>query len=124
MGIDESLDATLLKQKATVRERPFVSTVPVVGPLIVWVRTTWNNVAARWYVLGMVQQQNEFNDLVVTQLYETETRLIDQDGDQSALVQAVAELTLQVIQLKRRVATLESAVASNRPGAPEAALGV
>lgn len=105
----------LIKRKATVREQPFTSSTPVIGPLIVWLRTAWNNMAARWYVLGMFQQQNEFNDLVVQQLFETETRLIEQDSDQSALVQTAAELTLQVTQLKQRVDALEARLAAASP---------
>lgn len=114
MSDPDGLENSLIKRKASVREKPFVSSFPIIGPLIVWVRTVWNNMAGRWYVLGMFQQQNEFNDLVVQQLYETETRLIEQDSDQSALVQTAAELTLQVTQLKQRVAALEARLAQTQ----------
>lgn len=57
-----------LQARAVVVEKPFISHMPVLGPLIAFVRRTWNSVATRWFVLPMVQQQNEFNQLVVDAL--------------------------------------------------------
>lgn len=56
---------TELQARVRVQERPFVSHAPVVGRLIVFIRQAWNNVAARWFVLPMVHQQNAFNQTVV-----------------------------------------------------------
>ena len=44
-----------------LREQPFYSDKPVLGRLIVWFRTLWNNVATRWYVLPLIQQQTAIN---------------------------------------------------------------
>jgi predicted nucleic acid-binding Zn-ribbon protein len=33
----------------------------LVGPLLVWFRTLWNNVATRWYVTPIIQQQTGIN---------------------------------------------------------------
>lgn len=69
---------TELQARARVQERPFVSHVPVVGRLITFVRSTWNNVATRWFVLPMVHQQNAFNQTVVQtfrELIHTQDRL-------------------------------------------------
>lgn len=106
--MSETTEQDPLRQKATIVERPFHSTMPLVGRLIVWLRTAWNNVAARWYVQGLFQQQTAFNQLVAAVLSDTEDRLIEQDIDQSALVRQVAELTVEVKQLRRRVAQLEA----------------
>jgi O-antigen biosynthesis protein len=57
-----------LHEKWNVSEQPFTSHVPVIGRLITAVRTVWNNVSTKWYVRSVVQQQNEFNYLLVRAL--------------------------------------------------------
>jgi hypothetical protein len=57
-----------LELRQTIREQPFQSNVPVVGPLISWFRAAWNSIATRWYVSSLLQQQNEFNMLLVSYL--------------------------------------------------------
>lgn len=59
-----------LETKMQVRERPFVSNAPVVGPLIVGLRSLWNWMSTKWYVLPLLQQQNEFNRDVALALRE------------------------------------------------------
>lgn len=44
-----------------LRERPFHSDKPLLGRLIVWFRTLWNNIATRWYVIPLIQQQTAIN---------------------------------------------------------------
>jgi hypothetical protein len=53
-----------------IREQPFVSHVPVVGPLIVAVRNFWNWMSTKWYVGAIVQQQTSFNALTVQAVRE------------------------------------------------------
>ena len=110
-----------LLEMARVEERPFTSTAPVIGPLIVRFRAIWNSVAAKWYVRPLLAQQNEFNRLVVEQLRsqeraatERESQLGEQDRETARLIRETAELTAQVIQmnhllqaLDRRLAELE-----------------
>ncbi len=64
-----------LERKMVLRERPFTSHVPLFGPLIVRIRTLWNWMSTRWYVLPLIQQQNEFNRAVVQALNEMLTIL-------------------------------------------------
>ena len=45
----------------TVHERPFVSNNPLLGRFIVGMRSAWNWMSTKWYVLPLVQQQNNFN---------------------------------------------------------------
>ena len=97
-----------LAAAATVVERPFASTVPLLGPLIARFRTAWNNVASRWYVHHVVEQQNAFNALAVRQLetYELELReqlalLEEQVVEQEELRRRVQELAAQVAALRR-----------------------
>ncbi len=44
-----------------LEEFEFRSTVPVIGPVIAWLRSVWYNVAARWAVRYLIQQQDEIN---------------------------------------------------------------
>ncbi len=56
-----------------VEEKPFESTIPVVGPLIAGFRNAWNSVAAKWHVRRLLLQQNHYNHVI----YETLARLFD-----------------------------------------------
>ncbi len=103
-----------LAAAATVVERPFASTVPLLGPLIARFREAWNNVASRWYVHHVVEQQNAFNALAVRQLetYELELReqlalLEEQVVEQEELRRRVQELAVEVAELRRRLAAQE-----------------
>ena len=96
--------------QATIVERPFVSNVPRVGPLIARFRTAGNNVASRWYVQHVIEQQNAFNALAVRQLetYELELReqlalLEEQVVEQEELRRRVQELGAQVAALRREL---------------------
>ncbi len=57
-------DVAEIQARHVVSEQPFTSVVPVLGPLIVGVRTAWNWIATKWYVLPIVKQQNDFNGSV------------------------------------------------------------
>jgi hypothetical protein len=65
-----------------VVERPFTSDIPIIGPLIAFVRERWNRVAAKWYVLKLQEQQNRFNWLVLElarQVAEIQAGMEDRD---------------------------------------------
>jgi len=59
-----------LRAQAHIKEEPFTSHLPLVGRLVVFIRKTWNNVAAKWYVRPMLHQQNLFNQAVVRAMHE------------------------------------------------------
>jgi hypothetical protein len=59
-----------LNRSWMIHEQPFVSNVPVVGPLIVAVRDFWNWMSTKWYVGAMFQQQINFNALTVQAVRE------------------------------------------------------
>ena len=107
-----------LKNRQEIHERGFVSGVPIIGPLIVWIRTQWNNVATRWYVLPLVQQQNEFNRQLVATLEDIrehlaalEENLADLDSDQMELAKDMAETRYQLIRLRKEIQAIEVAQA-------------
>jgi GT2 family glycosyltransferase len=77
-----------------VTERPFTSSVPLLGPFIARFRDIWNNVAARWYVRGLLVQQLEINRRLVLTV-EMNTRLVE-------------DLNREVVLLSQHVARLSS----------------
>jgi len=66
-----------LQSRQTLREHPFHSNVPLLGPLIAWFRECWNSVSTRWYVRALIEQQNAFNAAVVAHLRTYEDRLLN-----------------------------------------------
>ncbi len=134
---DSELDQ--LRALATLREHPFRSRVPLIGPLIARFREIWNNVSTRWYVLPLLHQQSEVNRRLVAVLaaheadlgelasrltsceaglHALETKLaahdgwlIAQDREQSAAIGDLNEVTLWLIRAVRRLDELERRLA-------------
>ncbi len=100
-------DADWLLEKSQVRERPFTSTTPIIGPLLVRFREAWNSVATKWYVRPLLQQQNSFNQLVVSQLHEHDQWFVLQDREQTALANELAQISAHLGQVNRRLQQLE-----------------
>ncbi len=73
-GVSEPPAATLIPEplwtklltEGEIREQPFHSDAPLVGESIAAFREAWNNVATRWYVLPLLQQQTNFNRIVAS----------------------------------------------------------
>ena len=67
------LGATLAEIDARwmVREAPFTSGAPFIGPVIVMVRNFWNWMSTKWYVRAILQQQVGFNGLVARALIDS-----------------------------------------------------
>jgi hypothetical protein len=57
-----------LLSRSVLTPQPFTSSIPLLGSVIVWFRSTWNSVSTRWYLAPLLQQQSEFNQLVVHEL--------------------------------------------------------
>ena len=107
---DDAAALARLAAAAVVVERPFVSHVPFLGPLIARFRAAWNNVASRWYVHHVVEQQNVFNQLAVRQLETYELELAEQLAlldeqvvEQEELRRRVQELATEVARLRRQL---------------------
>lgn len=97
-----------LEAKWRVTERPFTSTRPFIARL----RQMWNDVATTWYVRPLLQQQNDFNRLLVDRLQDHEARLIAQDHEQTDCTHDLAELTAQVVQLNHLLASIDRRLAN------------
>lgn len=101
-------NSNYLQQLAKIEERPFTSQTPLVGPLIVKLRTWFNSISTKWYVRALLVQQNEFNKQIVQAVDQETEWLITQDHEKAELTHEVARLTVQITTLNRQVQTLES----------------
>jgi hypothetical protein len=104
----------LARQARQVKELPFTSPTPVIGPLIAGFRTLWNNVACKWHVRRILAQQNNYNLLVYELLFE----LADQV---EALQATVAEQAALLLDLETRVADEDGAPGRTPLGRPQSA---
>lgn len=95
-----------LSAAAVLEERPFASTTPLIGPLIARFRSAWNDVASRWYLRHLMEQQNAFNRLAVEMIanYEAETREIQE------LVELLEEQVVISSEMSVRLQELEALV--------------
>lgn len=93
--------------KAEIQEHRFRSSTRIIGPLIVAFRTLWNSVATKWYVRPLIQQQNQFNRLLVQRLHDLDSRLIEQDREQTAQSHDLAEIAAQLRQTNRLLANID-----------------
>ena len=117
MTIDgnEMQDQNWLLTKAHVVERPFASETAVIGGLIVRFRQFWNSMAAKWYIRPLLQQQNEFNQLIAHSIREQSEWLIAQDHDQTANNHNIAELTVQLIQTNHLLHSIDKRLSRLEP---------
>ncbi len=104
-------DTEWLLTKSQVKERQFTSDKPIVGKLIVRFREAWNSVATKWYVRPLLQQQNSFNQLVVSQLHEHDQWFILQDRAQTELASDLAQMSTHLGQISRRLQQLDEQLA-------------
>lgn len=109
--MDETIEQDPLWEKALVTERPFTSSIPLIGRLIARFRAAWNSVSTKWYVRPLLQQQNDFNRLVVTRLHDQDGYIIDQDRSLTTMQRDVAQLTTQLVQMNRRLQAIDRRLA-------------
>jgi O-antigen chain-terminating methyltransferase len=102
-GEGGSVAATLAELNAhwMIREVPFASNLPILGPVIVAVRNAWNWMSTKWYVRPIIQQQVGFNALVVRAFNESQ-------ADQASLVEKVRQLEAEVSVLREQIARAQA----------------
>ena len=121
-----------VEAKQVVQARPFRSAMPVIGPLVARLREAWNDVSTKWYVRSVVQQQNEFNRLLVEQLREQRewqelksARLLEQGDGLSELERQVSEMKEKVDSVTRKLQSLSAKLEKQEPrgetGSPDSA---
>jgi O-antigen chain-terminating methyltransferase len=90
-----------------IREQPFVSHVPVLGALIVAVRSLWNWMSTKWYVRPLLQQQVLFNALVARAFLEmsTEQQVLAEKMQQ--FEEASREQREEIRRLRKQIRSLQ-----------------
>ena len=123
-SIEQSIDQEQLNQlaqMAQIREMPFRSQTPIIGPLIAQLRSLWASVAAREQARSFTMQQNKINQMLANDLREIETRfqaveadLLDHDEKQVEIkqrqlkVQAELSLAYELLgSIKARLERIE-----------------
>lgn len=100
-----------LESKATLQEFQFHSKIPLLARL----REAWANIAARWLVRSVIQQQNEFNRLLAYRLQDMDARIMAQDHDTTLLRHDLAEVTAQLVQNRRLLEQMEERLSRLEP---------
>jgi GT2 family glycosyltransferase len=109
-GTSHETGVEQMRHRATVKEVPFNSKTPILGPLIARFRHLWNLISTQWYVRPLIQQQNEYNLLILARLQHLEqiqrrlaevlATYIGEDGRE------IAELAQEVRRLNSLLADL------------------
>lgn len=90
-----------LRARQELQEHRFQSRVPILGPLIVVLRSLWNSVATKWYVRPLLVQQSIFNRLLVD-------RLVAQTRAAEAQTNRLNEIEAQLVALQQLVQNLQA----------------
>jgi glycosyltransferase involved in cell wall biosynthesis len=112
-----------LHQAADAVIKPYEvrSNVPLVGPLIVWLRRNLTSHLREPYLDPTLRRQERFNWLVVQTMRQV-NRLLEQRPDQSALDQRVAQLEAQMAGMLDLLASELEVIEAAEPAAREGAL--
>jgi len=89
-----------LESRAWVRETKFQSHAPLIAGVIIAIRNLWNWMSTKWYILPMLQQQNNFNAAAVQIIRDLWTLNYALLTIVSQLQQRVDTLAKQVDRLK------------------------
>lgn len=90
-----------------LEEKPFSSSVPVVGGLIVAFRNTWNSVAAKWYIRPIIDQQNQYNRLLAEQIEHFYGQLANDARENSEISHDIAEISALITSMNRSLDLLD-----------------
>lgn len=90
-----------LRAQQELQEHRFHSRVPILGPLIVALRSLWNSVATKWYVRPLLVQQSIFNRLLVD-------RLVGQARAAEAQTNRLNEIEARLLALQGLVQGLQA----------------
>jgi len=90
-------------QLPLLEEFSFPSKIPVVGPLISFIRRLLYGLTARWAVWFLIQQQNQINQIIEDRLRQQEALLIDIDRNLALLARTVAEIEICQCYLMKKL---------------------
>ena len=99
-----SLDIERLQKLTTLQEHRFRSSIPLIGPLIARLRAGWNSVSTKWYLRPVLQQQNEFNELVAAAIAAHDADLHTQAAQLRVVEGRLAEDAIRLGEFEGRLA--------------------
>ncbi|MDX1415164.1 MAG: glycosyltransferase family 2 protein [Candidatus Promineifilaceae bacterium] len=104
-----------LAARAALREKPFTSSTPVLGPLLAKIRALWADVAVKEYAGHLFKQQSAFNGELVQRLREIENNLPlprekwqQKDENLGTIKQQQAEIDAQLARAYQLLASIQS----------------
>lgn len=86
-----------------IKDHTFRSTVPLVGGAIAALRTMWNAVSAKWYVLALFQQQMKFNHLTTKIIQAMAAYIWDNESTLTLLEERYSRLKQQIADLEASI---------------------
>lgn len=113
-----------LRQRATLREYRFASPAPLVGGLLARLRAAWNDVATKWQVRPLMEQQSAFNTALTDwlerapDLAEVDRNRYELDRRQTRVVRAVGAMNLAARRLWPRAEQTAPLIAYFSPQPP------
>lgn len=100
-----------LRSLTVLQPRPFVSSVPIFGPIIARFRQAWNDVATRWYLAPLIDQQSRLNQLLVDRLTEVQENSLGLWQSLSSIDQENTRLARELEASRTRWAYLQQELA-------------
>lgn len=103
-------EVAAIQARRIVSEQAFISRIPLLGHLVVWMRSAWNWMSTKWYVIPLVQQQNAFNASVAQAWSELVLYL-------KSVIRFAAHMYARLDDLEKRLDQVEQAqTAASVPG--------
>ncbi len=100
-----------VENNKVVRERPFISTIPLFGKLIARLRRAWNNVATTSYVRPLLAQQNAFSQDIAAQFQNHASRLETLTQKHVDHLEEMVALTTQIRQMEQHLQVTQERLA-------------
>ena len=104
---NKSRERDILDNLARWEERPFLSPIPLFGPLFALVRSAWLRLAERDFILPIQQQQNRFNQQLLRTLRHQDDQLISQDRAATEMRPALDDLLRETRRLQQQIDRLD-----------------
>jgi len=92
------------------QERPFASSAPVIGPVIVAMRRVLNWMSAKWYVRPILEQQIAFNSAIVQIINELSSSIDSQEQELTQIRDRLAAVLSRLEQEHERTSNIESSL--------------
>ena len=112
-----------LEEAGRIESQPFSSTTPLLGPLFARLRDIWAGVSTKYYISGLNEQQNAFNQAFIEELQAIEERLrafedkrMKQEADQRDLSWEIKTVQQELNKTYRLIARIESRLDKSAKG--------